>query len=128
VQRSVKNRYMTLFDGPDAIASTDQRTSSLTPLQALYFMNSPFPKRCSDHLAQLLDDGKTNESERLDRAFLNIYGRLPAKIERDRSLEFIEQVKAKSIANGDTPEAAQHKAESHLYQAMFSSNEFMFVE
>jgi len=128
VQRSVKNRYMTLFDGPDAIASTDQRTSSLTPLQALYFMNSPFPKRCSDHLAQTLDDGKTSESVQLDRAFMDIYGRLPAKIERERSLQFIEQVKAKNIANGDTPEAAQRKAESHLYQAMFSSNEFMFVE
>jgi hypothetical protein len=123
VQRSVKHPYMTLFDGADANTSTAIRNSSLTPLQALYFLNSSFPKRCADHLAELLDSGQSivpdglkteqvssnaaakapDEKSELDRAFLIIYGRLPEKPELERSMQF-------------------------MIQAMYSSNEFMFVE
>lgn len=128
VQRSVKHPYMTLFDGPDAIASTDQRSSSLTPLQALYFMNAAFPKRCADHIAEQLDGKDLSDTARLDQAFLTIYGRLPAKQEQERSLQFIQQVEAKYAAGGDAPAVAHQKASSHLFQAMLSSNEFMFIE
>ncbi|WP_158820935.1 PSD1 and planctomycete cytochrome C domain-containing protein [Granulicella sp. S156] len=128
VQRSVKHPYMTLFDGADANASTDQRSSSLTPLQALYFMNSAFPKRCADHLAELLDDGKLTDETRLDRAFLLIYNRLPEKAERARSMQFIQQMSETYVARGDAPDIAHQKSLSHLFQVMFSSNEFMFIE
>jgi mono/diheme cytochrome c family protein len=47
IQRTVRSPYFTLFDGPNINMSTDQRGASLTPLQALYFMNAPFPKRCA---------------------------------------------------------------------------------
>jgi hypothetical protein len=147
VQRSVKHPYMTLFDGADANASTAQRNSSLTPLQALYFLNAAFPKRCADHLADLLDGSQpggdeirsmrvssqagskaSDEKSELDRAFLIIYGRLPEKAEQERSIEFMQQMSAKLTATGSDPAKARQAALSHLIQAMFSSNEFMFVE
>ncbi len=147
VQRSVKHPYMTLFDGADANTSTAQRNSSLTPLQALYFMNGTFPKRCSDHLAELLDrdqpsgDGVRTEKvsskvsssghderNELDRAFLIIYGRLPEKAEEERSVQFMQDVSAKYLTSGADPAKARQEAMSHLIQAMFSSNEFMFIE
>jgi hypothetical protein len=128
VQRSVKHPYMTLFDGADGIASTDQRSASLTPLQALYFMNAAFPKRCSDHLAGELEKGVASDQARIDRAFLSVLGRAPAKVERQRSLQFVQQVSAKYEAQGSTPVDAHRQALSHLVQAMFSSNEFMFIE
>jgi hypothetical protein len=147
VQRSVKHPYMTLFDGADANTSTAQRNSSLTPLQALYFLNSAFPKRCADHLAGLLESdqpgGGAVRSEKvsgkpagerpagqdaLDRAFLMIYGRLPAKGEVERSTQFMQQVAEVYQQRGDAPEKARQEALSHLIQAMYSSNEFMFLE
>lgn len=146
VQRSVRHPYMTLFDGADANTSTAQRNSSLTPLQALYFLNSAFPKECADHLAELLDENQTggagksekvsgkfasnshDDKDQLDRAFLILYGRLPEKAERERSLQFVQDVSAKYLAGGDDPAKARQEALSHLIQAMFSSNEFMFVE
>jgi mono/diheme cytochrome c family protein len=128
VQRSVKHPYMALFDGADPNTSTDQRSSSLTPLQALYFMNSAFPKRCADNLAKQLSDDKLTDQARLDQAFLVIYGRLPSKIEQGRSIEFMQQMGEKLAAGGDAPAVARQKALSHLIQVMFSSNEFMFVE
>jgi hypothetical protein len=155
VQRSVKHPYMTLFDGADMNTSTAQRNSSLTPLQALYFLNAAFPKRCADHLAGLLDNSEpaaaqvtTQKVSRnltprtsskttadsgagqsaLDRAFLIIYGRLPDKAEQERTSQFAQQVATVYQQHGDPPEKAQQEALSHLIQAMFSSNEFMFIE
>jgi hypothetical protein len=155
VQRSVKHPYMTLFDGADMNTSTAQRSSSLTPLQALYFMNSAFPRRCADNLAGLLnaDPPSTNavaaqkagsakvkldsiqhasiaddDKDRINSAFLIIYGRLPEKSEQQRSIQFLHDVSAKYLAAGDDPSKASQQALSHLMQVMFSSNEFMFIE
>jgi hypothetical protein len=98
VQRSVKHPYMTLFDGPDANASTAQRNSSLTPLQALYFLNAPFPSAARTTWRRLLDDqasdggedgegkrtgGGSDESE-LDRAFMISMG--GCRIRQSRSV------------------------------------------
>jgi hypothetical protein len=147
VQRSVKHPYMTLFDGADPNASTAQRNSSLTPLQALYFLNAAFPKRCADHLVGLLDEGQPasggvktekvsskvassghGERNELDRAFLIIYGRLPDMGEEERSMQFVRDVSAKYLVSGADPTKARQQAMSNLIQAMFSSNEFMFIE
>jgi mono/diheme cytochrome c family protein len=154
VQRSVKHPYFTLFDGADANASTDQRNSSLTPLQALYFLNAAFPKRCADHLAGELEAGKINDGgitdgkpasqtklvgltkpanrindkAKLDEEFLLIFNRKPDRAEVEQSEEFIAHVSAYYAAHGETPESAHSKALSDLLRAMFSSNEFMFVE
>ncbi|MFC6646268.1 DUF1553 domain-containing protein [Granulicella cerasi] len=127
IQRTVKHPYMTLFDGADPAVSTEMRSQSLTPLQALYFMNSKFPKQCSDALAKSLDDEHKKPEARLDAAFEIIYNRAPAAEERKHSEEFLSTMSSKLIATGSTPEAAQQKAFAHLLQAMFSSNEFMFV-
>ncbi len=143
VQRSVKNPYMTLFDGADPSTSTAQRGSSLTPLQALYFMNAAFPKRCSDHLADLLEGASTpsskvvsekinasspaaggnpdSDKDRLNRAFLTIYGRLPAKTEQERSTQFLQSLYEKYLAQGIDPTKAHQQALSNLIQVMFSS-------
>jgi hypothetical protein len=134
--------------------STAQRSSSLTPLQALYFMNSAFPRRCADNLAGLLDAdppstntaatqkagsakvkldvvqhaGIADDEDRIKSAFLIIYGRLPEKSEQQRSIQFLHDVSAKYLAAGDDPSKASQQALSHLMQVMFSSNEFMFIE
>ena len=91
-------------------------------------MNASFPKRCSDHLADQLDSEKLTDTERLDRAFVVIYGRLPEKAEREQSLKFLQQMSEKYVATGLSADDAHKKASSHLFQAMFSSNEFMFIE
>lgn len=127
IQRTVKHPYMTLFDGADPAVSTDIRTSSLTPLQALYFMNSPFPRQCADAMAAELEKKDAKPSVRMDEAFEVIFSRPPAAEERKRSEEFMEKVSTKMVAEGMAPEAAHEKAFSHLIQAMYSSNEFMFV-
>jgi hypothetical protein len=133
VQRSVKHPYLTLFDGADANASTEQRTSSLTPLQALYFMNASFPKRCSDNLATQwteakVADPKIADPKMIEDAFMTIYGRPAQKVELDRSEEFLKRATALYVSRSDAPDVAHKKAVSNFVQAMFSTNEFMFIE
>ncbi|WP_263373863.1 PSD1 and planctomycete cytochrome C domain-containing protein [Granulicella aggregans] len=128
VQRSVKHPYLTLFDGADPNASTEQRTSSLTPLQALYFMNASFPRRCSDNLATQWTEAKVADPKMIEEAFMTIYGRPAQRVELDRSEEFLKRATALYISRSDTPDIAHKKAVSNFVQAMFSTNEFMFIE
>ena len=75
IQRSVRLTYFTLFDGPNTNVSTEQRTSSLTPLQALYFMNGDLPKRCAASLVEHLPSAADKAD--IEQAFMTLYGRPP---------------------------------------------------
>jgi mono/diheme cytochrome c family protein len=127
VQRTVRHPYMTLFDGANPQTSTEQRTSSLTPLQALYFLNSPFPATCADDLSNDIQKDP-NQKAAVDSAFLTIFGRHATADEQRQTSEFLEKVSTYYTAHGDAPAAAKQKAMSNFLQAMFASNEFMFIE
>jgi mono/diheme cytochrome c family protein len=128
IQRSVRPTFFTLFDGPNTNLSTEQRTNSLTPLQALYFLNGDLPKRCAvsltDHLLTSGAPGKTS----IDQAFLIIYGRPASSEEKDRIASFLRTVAGAYTGHGSTSKDASQKAFTDFIQSMFASNEFMFVE
>jgi mono/diheme cytochrome c family protein len=128
VQRSVRQTYFTLFDGPNTNVSTEQRSSSLTPLQALYFLNAEFPEKCAEHLASQLLTASSTPKTNVEQAFLLIYGRPPSQAELDRSLTFLPAAAAKYSSKGATGPAAGQQALAQFLKAMFASNEFMFVE
>ncbi|HVU44627.1 MAG TPA: PSD1 and planctomycete cytochrome C domain-containing protein [Terracidiphilus sp.] len=128
VQRSVRHPYLTLFDGADPGASTELRSSSLTPLQALYFMNGDFPRKCADVLTPKLFTEEASQETAIRRAFLLIYARPVSAPELKESMEFLRKAAAVYTAHGASATAAQAKSEEGFLQAMFSSNEFMFIE
>jgi len=61
-------------------------------------------------------------------AFMTIYGRPAQKVELDRSEESSSARPALFVSRSDAPELAHRKAVSNFVQAMFSTNEFMFIE
>jgi hypothetical protein len=128
LQRTVRSPYFNLFDGPNVNASTDQRGASLTPLQALYFMNDPFPKRCAAHLAQSLLAGNASDTQAIQKAFLSIYGRPPAAGETDRAASFLHTISLAYAKHGAAEAASREQALTDFVKAMFASNEFMFIE
>ncbi len=127
-QRTVRHPYMTLFDGANPNTSTEQRTSSLTPLQALYFLDSPFPKDCSNHLTATLEKEDANQKAAINAAFIRIFDRPASADEVRQAGEFLDKVSSYYIAHSDAPDVAKQKAMSNFLQAMFASNEFMFIE
>jgi mono/diheme cytochrome c family protein len=128
VQRTVRQTYFTLFDGPNTNVSTEQRSASLTPLQSLYFLNAEFPEKCAQHLASQLVTLSSPTKGDVEQAFLLIYGRPPGQAELDRILTFLPAAAAKFSNQGVSVADAQQRAFTEFLKAMFASNEFMFVE
>ena len=128
IQRTVRSPYFTLFDGPNVNMSTDQRGASLTPLQALYFMNASFPKRCAANLAAKMLAAGAPQRDNVRQAFLTIYGRPPSAEETDRSTSFLHGATASYTAHGVKDSDPQQNAFEGFLKALFASNEFMFIE
>ncbi|MDQ1469661.1 MAG: hypothetical protein QOJ99_1141, partial [Bryobacterales bacterium] len=128
IQRTVRSPYFNLFDGPNVNSSTDQRGASLTPLQALYFMNDPFPKRCAAALAANLMTSAAPVKNQIEKAFLTIYGRPAVPAEADRAASFLHSAALAYTGHGVTNPSPQQRALEDFLKAMFASNEFMFIE
>jgi hypothetical protein len=134
-QRSRRHPYLGLFDGANPTISVATRETSVTPLQALYFMNASFPKDCAAALAKQLDQpsasGSRSDKEEIHEAFLRIYGRPPDLHEMEASVKFLTETTALYIAHSPgQPDQhnAHNEALSNLIQALYASNEFMFLD
>ncbi len=130
-QRSRRHPYLGLFDGANPSASVATRETSVTPLQALYFMNASFPKDCATALAKQLDQPGKSDKDEVRAAFLKIYGRPPDPQESDAATKFVQQTSAIYAAHsmGDQDEKKMHtRALGNLIQALYASNEFMFID
>ena len=130
-QRSRRHPYLGLFDGANPSASVATRETSVTPLQALYFMNASFPKDCATALAKQLDQPNKSDKDEVRAAFVKVYGRPPDAQESDAAMKFVQQTSA--IYAEHSP-AEQDKNRTHtqalgnLIQALYASNEFMFID
>ena len=118
-QRSRRHPYLGLFDGADSTASVGQRDSSVTPLQSLYFMNASFPKICAASMAQKLEEKHLTDEQEIDRTFVMLYGRHPAKDEIARAEDFIRSAAAIYKKQGAP---AESEKPSLLHQASRAGN------
>lgn len=132
IQRSVRHPYMSLFDGADPNLSVEQRSQSLTPLQALYFLDSPFPRSCADKLVEELSataDGKPmSEKARIAAAFEHVLNRPPSPDEERQVQVFLTKAKQSYLPHAKDANVAETRAFSSFVQVLFASNEFMFLE
>jgi hypothetical protein len=118
-QRNQRHPYFALFDGADPNASTPERTSTTTPLQALFFMNHPFVHQKADHFADRLLAAVSDDDRRIDLAFRLALGRPPTDLERRRSAEHLRAY------SGGVP---LKDSWASLARALFCSNEFVTIE
>src|SRR5262249_26976570 len=68
-QRLKKHPFFEVFDGADTNATTDSRGQSITPVQALFLMNSPFMHEQSDHFAARIGMKYDTIREQIDYAY-----------------------------------------------------------
>jgi hypothetical protein len=127
VQRTVRPELYILFDGPNTNASTDQRTNSLTPLQALYFLNGKFPSRAAANMAARFATAPTPKQAVAD-AFLTTYSRPPTDAEMERTLQFLNGITDRQVSQGMDKQEARKFAMEQFVSALFAGNEFMFVD
>jgi len=106
-----------LFDFPDANRHGEARTPTTTPLQQLYFLNSPFVQGQADTLAGLVPAEAAPE-EGVRTLFRRILLRNPRPDEIRLSVGLL----------GDAGASDRRARWRMLAQSLLSSNEFLFVD
>ncbi len=117
-----------MFDYPNAAEVTGKREFSIVPGQALYLMNSDFVASSAEQAAEwLLRDEDVSNYDRIKRAYRAVLSRSPAdeEVERDQRAvgEFVQMLEAEGLE----PTVAKRNAWALLFQALFSSGEFLIL-
>ena len=114
---------LNLFDFGDAVTSLGKRPVTNVAPQALFFMNSDFvDERAGALAAQLLDEFRGSDSERVRRAHLRILTRQPDPAELDRALSYVGGFAAEFEA------VAERDAWRSYCRVLLASNDFMYVD
>lgn len=125
-QRIQRHPYLAIFDGPDPSASTPQRITSTTPLQALFLLNDPFVHTQAIGIAKRLFAAKKTDAERVELAYLLMIGRTSTPEEAEQSLQFLSKVRPNF---GDLPEdQLDDLSWQALVRAMLRLNEFVYID
>jgi hypothetical protein len=127
-QRLQRHPYLALFDGPDTNHSTDVRSRSTVPLQALYFMNNAFVREQAEGLAKRLIVAATDPRERIGLAYERAWGRPPQPDETAKALAYIENY-GRGLSQAGAP-AGQVEIEAWTSHArlLLTANEFLYVD
>ncbi|HMJ91497.1 MAG TPA: DUF1553 domain-containing protein, partial [Candidatus Acidoferrum sp.] len=118
--------YLQTFDGADPNANTSARDSSVTPLQALYFMNNEFVHEQAGKFAERIVKTKQDDRARLDWAFEMALGRPPSREERKRVEQFLAQPRVVKV-NSKSDEATLAQWTS-VARVLFRMNEFLYLD
>ncbi|MGE0128344.1 MAG: PSD1 and planctomycete cytochrome C domain-containing protein [Blastocatellales bacterium] len=127
-QRLKKHPFFEVFDGADTNATTDSRAQSITPVQALFLMNSPFTHEQSDHFAVRVGMAYDSLRERVDYAFRLAYGRAATLQEVREARSYLRQTRAELMAGGTPVDQLNRKSLASYLRVALSSNEFLYVD
>ncbi len=127
-QRLKKHPFFEAFDGADTNATTDGRAQSITPVQALFLMNSPFMHEQSDHFAVRVGMAYDTIRERIDHAFRLAYGRAARPEEIREAQNYLQQARLELQAGNTPVEQLNRKALASYLRVVMSSNEFLYVD
>jgi hypothetical protein len=118
--------YLQTFDGPDPNASTASRDSSVTTVQALYFMNNDFVQEQAGHFAKRLLRERSESAGRIKLAFNLVFGRPPGASELRQTEDFLGAARAQ-LRDTFPAEQDQH-AWTSLAAVLLRSNEFLYID
>ena len=127
-QRLIKHPFLALFDGPDTNSSTDVRTRSTVPLQALYFLNNPFVAENAVGLARRMLAAGSDTPSRVTRGYQLAYGRPPDQFELDHALGFLREATTAREVNGPRFNSTEIEVWTSLAKVLITANEFLYVD
>lgn len=127
-QRISRHPYLSMFDGADASLSTASRLMTITPIQALFSMNSEFVFEQSDIWAQKLIRELPEEHRRIRHAYRTAYGRPVAEDELELARTYLASTKTRLSSSGTPAGDLDREALASYLRALMASNEFLFVE
>jgi len=124
-QRIQRHPYLAIFDGADPSTSTPTRTTSTTPLQALWLLNDAFVHEQSQRIAGRITAKYADDSARIRHTYELLYARPADADEVKLAQGFLASVCAQPRAVGTAKESEAWQA---LTRALVRVNEFVYVE
>ena len=89
--RNSQDRFLSLFDAPDASTSTAKRNATTTPLQSLMMMNSEWINARAENMAKKIISLKGSPEACVTEAFERVFLKPPTQAELAVGLEFLDQ-------------------------------------
>jgi hypothetical protein len=109
------------FDYPDANVHAEKRSTTTTPIQKLYEMNSAFildsAKTIANRITAQKPGVKSDVSRQVDAAYQLILDRPPDRSEKRLALDFLKRTPAPELSRWD-----------EYIQALLISNEMFYVD
>jgi hypothetical protein len=127
-QRFQRHPFLTLFDGPDTNTSTEQRTSSTVPLQALYLMNNPFLHEQAAAFARRLMASSDDPQQRIELAQRLAWCRSATPAERERAAVYLTEYASAARQQRLTAEQAEREAWTSYARVVLTGNEMVYVD
>jgi hypothetical protein len=127
-QRIQRHPYLAIFDGADPAASTPARTTSTTPLQALYLLNDAFLHEQAKQFATRLVTVGKDDSTRLERAYRLALCRQPERNEIEGGREFLASVRHNLRTSGVPDDQIEAESWQALARVLFRLNEFVYID
>ena len=128
VQRLHAHPYLSLFNGADPSLSTPIRDNSTVSMQALYLLNDAFVHQKATGLAGRLLEHSSDAKNRIESAYLRVFGRQATENELAKCSNFVDQYVRSLEADGVPKERREVEAWSSLARALFASNEFIYLD
>ena len=117
ISRRELNKTLMLFDYPDANVHAARRSTSTTPTQKLFVMNSPFIIDQAKSLANRLQRSADGDAERIRNAYELLFARQPEAEEAALALDFLKQPAVQGLSPWE-----------QLAQALLATNEMMWLD
>lgn len=120
VKRREVSELLRLFDFPDPVAHAAQREPTITPLQQLYVLNSPFFEQQSRALVARVTQATPAAFERTAFLYQSIFQRSPTPEELKIAELFVSNLRSRGVNEAESWRQYAH--------ALLASNEFLFID
>jgi hypothetical protein len=118
--RSDRSGFRPLFDVADSTAPVEKRVVSTVAPQALFLLNHPFVLEQTQALIQQILAGKDGDKDRIQRAYVRLFGRPATEVEAQIGLDLLNR----SLRTTRSHEAAWKE----YCQVLLCTNEFIYVD
>jgi cytochrome c553 len=127
-QRFQRHPFLALFDGPDTNTSTEQRTASTVPLQALFLTNDPFVTEQAEGFARRLLAASGDSRWRIDLAHRLAWARPARPDEVARGIHYMEEYRQRLAEAGAPAERLELEAWTSYARVLLCANEFVCLD
>ena len=127
-QRLIKHPFLAIFDGPDTNSSTDVRSQSTVPLQALYFLNNPFVLENAEGLAHRMIAASTDSAGADHLRLPTGLGPAPGPVRARSRAPFRPRGDHEPGSPRDAMRGRGREAWTSLARILLTANEFLYID